>query len=83
MVSSRSESPTLTIKLLPPIEIENLTPFDIYFWIKNRTVNNEEKGMICNGTSVHVYAMSTNDFLALAVDIPDASELILIFSFIL
>lgn len=62
---------------MPPMEIENLSPFDLYFWLKNKTTNHDDKGMIANGDNKHVYSMSPHDFLALAIDIPGASMILI------
>lgn len=70
--SKKLKIPLLTLTFMPPIEIENLSPYDLYFWLKNKTTTFDEKGMILHGDMKQIYSMSPLDFLAIAVDIPGA-----------
>ena len=63
----------MTLRIRPPFEFENLLPYKVHFYLKDKTTNFEERDIIESGCTKRLHTVSPANFLTVAVDVPDAS----------
>jgi hypothetical protein len=62
----------MELKVCPPVELENLLPFDLGYKIFDRTTTKEFGGWLRKGLSVPIHTVELNHLIGLRVEIPDA-----------
>ncbi|TPX42076.1 hypothetical protein SeMB42_g05292 [Synchytrium endobioticum] len=73
--ATRSGYPNLTIKLLPPFQLENLLPHDIRYIVFDKTAKLEYRQTLKKGTIDPVHTLDPTHLLALNIDIPGTDYL--------
>ncbi|TPX30777.1 hypothetical protein SmJEL517_g05746 [Synchytrium microbalum] len=71
----RSSYPNLTIKLLPPFQLENLLPHDIRYIVFDKTAKLEYRQTLKKGAVDPVHTLDPTHLLALNIEIPGTDYL--------
>ncbi|KAJ1549196.1 hypothetical protein HK405_008107 [Cladochytrium tenue] len=65
-----SQYPCMTIKLLPPFQVENLLPYDIRYVIVDKDTGQRHRGGLSKGAVDSVHTIDPTHALVLSVEIP-------------
>ena len=71
---SNSAYPMLTMKLLPPFQVENLLPYDFRYVIVDRTTRQEHRDVVKQGAVNPVFTINPLHLLAMSIEIMGTGE---------
>ncbi|KAJ3052099.1 hypothetical protein HK097_006900 [Rhizophlyctis rosea] len=69
LITSRRAYPILTMKLLPPFQVENLLPYDFRYVIVDRTTRQEHRDVVKQGAVNPVFTINPLHLLAMSIEI--------------